>query len=226
MATAIVAGLSMGRKFSCNPSFSTDTIDKVLSIQGYGLPQLSGASSKNSTVAKMSSNLHSGIPVNKRLPAPKALAQHEDTSLSLTTKANCFSNYDHVEESDPDLSSWHDLIVFQKSMLEKQWKLSFNQTAITAAPEENSKKRVIIGSGVSARQRRRSTRSSLNQNDQMIRSNKRKQIHSIISPELLQTHLNGYVKGKVSEDLLPHDEVAQLSKKIKLGLMLEKHKAR
>ncbi|KAH7687120.1 Sigma3 and sigma4 domains of RNA polymerase sigma factors protein [Dioscorea alata] len=197
MATAIVAGLSMG------------------------------ASSKNSTVAKMSSNLHSGIPVNKRLPAPKAIAQHEDTSLSLTTKGNLFSNYDHVEESDPDLSSWHDLIVFQKSMLEKQWKLSFNQTATTAAPEENNKKRVIIGSGVSARQRRRSTRrSSLNQNDQVIRSNNRKQFHSIISPELLQTHLNGYVKGKVSEDLLPHDEVAQLSKKIKLGLMLEKHKAR
>ncbi|KAJ0970947.1 hypothetical protein J5N97_018906 [Dioscorea zingiberensis] len=227
MATAIVAGLNIGRKLLCASSHSIDAVDKLFSIPGYGLAQLSATSSKSTTVAKMSSNLHTDIPVNKHASAPEALTQHEDNSLTLMTKATCCSSYDHVEESNPDLESWYDHIMLQKSMLEKQWKLSLNQRATAASPEGNCKKRVIIRSGLSARQRRRGTRRMyLDHNDYMIRSNKRKQISSIISPELLQSQLNGYVRGKVSEDLLPHDEVAHLSKKIKVGLMLEKHKVR
>ncbi|KAK4384727.1 RNA polymerase sigma factor sigA [Sesamum angolense] len=53
-----------------------------------------------------------------------------------------------------------------------------------------------------------------------------RQWRSIVSPELLQNRLKGYVKGVVSEELLTHAQVVQLSEKIKAGLLLEEHKSR
>ena len=52
------------------------------------------------------------------------------------------------------------------------------------------------------------------------------QLKSKISPELLQHRLKSYVKGLVSEELLSHAEVVNLSEKIKVGLSLEEHKSR
>ncbi|CAB4271786.1 unnamed protein product [Prunus armeniaca] len=53
-----------------------------------------------------------------------------------------------------------------------------------------------------------------------------KPLRAIVSPELLQNRVKGYVKGVLSEDLLTHTEVVRLSKKIKVGLSVEDHKSR
>lgn len=87
-------------------------------------------------------------------------------------------------------------------MLEKQWNL---------APKTDKKIEVTC-SGTSARRRRIDSR--------------RKVVRSIISPQLVHNTLKGYVKGVVSEQLLTHAEVVQLSHKIKAGLALEDRRSR
>lgn len=51
------------------------------------------------------------------------------------------------------------------------------------------------------------------------------QLRSIVSPELFQNRLKGYVKGVVIEEMLFHAKVVNLSEKIKVGLSLDEHKS-
>ncbi|XWS58675.1 hypothetical protein CRYUN_Cryun08bG0055200 [Craigia yunnanensis] len=112
-------------------------------------------------------------------------------------------------------------------MLEKQWTLSFERTVFTESPSRKTHKKIPVTCyGVSARQRRFNTKKKiLSQNKSMIQPNA-KLLRSLISPELLQSRLKGYVNGVVSEELLSHAEVVHLSKKIKAGLSLEEHRLR
>ena len=113
-------------------------------------------------------------------------------------------------------------------MLEKQWTLSFEQTVSTDVPRGKTEKKVpVTCSGVSARQRRMNSKRKIQSKHVFMAQPKiSKQQKPSISPELLQNRLRGYVKGLVSEEILPHSEVVRLSKKIKVGLALEEHKTR
>lgn len=66
----------------------------------------------------------------------------------------------------------------------------------------------------------------LGRKSSVIPTSATKPLRSIIGPELLQNRLKGYVKGVVSEELLTHTEVLQLSKKIQVGLHVEEQKSR
>ena len=156
---------------------------------------------------------------------------------------------EHIEESaassapsNPDFSSEMEdylveaFLLLQKSMLEKQWNLSFYGTVTEEEEEEEEeeddmekkkkkkKKREVISSGISARQRRKMMMMM-----KRSRSNrKRVIINEKIKREFMGTEnrFKGYVKGIVSEELLTHAQVVHLSNKIKAGLFLEDHKSR
>ena len=110
------------------------------------------------------------------------------------------------------------LLLLQKSLLEKQWSLSFERKRQTTT----TKKIPVICSGVSARQRRISARKKTLCKNGGTTSAAARHVRS----ELLQNRLKGYVKGVISEELLTHAEVVHLSKKIKIGLSLDDHKSR
>ena len=129
------------------------------------------------------------------------------------------------EESSNLEYSVEALLLLQKSMLEKQWNLSFEKKVSTR--KTTDKKIPVTCSGVSARQRRMSTkRKSFSKSTSEMQSSINKNLRASISPKLLQNRIKGYVKGVISEDLLTHTEVVRLSKKIKIGLSVEEHKSR
>lgn len=67
---------------------------------------------------------------------------------------------------------------------------------------------------------------ALIKNDSLTQPSATKHTRAVVSPELLQNRLKGYVKGVISDGLLTHAEVIRLSKKIKSGLSLDKQKSR
>ncbi|XVE62363.1 hypothetical protein DITRI_Ditri06bG0112300 [Diplodiscus trichospermus] len=229
MATAAVIGLSTGKRL-LSSSFSYSDIIEKLSVSGdYGHSHYQTSSTKCFIVAKKSSNCNHSLPSsNRRTQSIKALKEHVDTASVISTAEPWFPGSNDLEEASYDVHcSVEALLLLQKSMLEKQWTLSFERTVFTESPSTKTHKKIpVTCSGVSARQRRFNTkRKILTQNKSMIQPNA-KQLRSLISPELLQSRLKGYVKGVVSEDLLSHAEVVRLSKKIKAGLSLEEQRLR
>ncbi|KAK9271808.1 hypothetical protein L1049_002173 [Liquidambar formosana] len=253
MATAAVIGLSAGKRLLTSSLYHSDLITDKLSSSSYvsdhlGLIQhhhLATASAKNAIInAKKSSNYSPPSFPSNRHYSIKALKEHcvDNTSAAVPsstteteteTKPSWFqrSNHYHLDEEETfDVEySVEALLLLQKSMLEKQWNLSFEQA--TNAPSGRGRthnKIPITCSGISARHRRMSTRRKNHfQNSPMVRTNTSKQLTSIVSPELLlHNRLKGYVKGVISEELLTHAEVVRLSNKIKTGLSLEEHKSR
>ncbi|KAE8803849.1 RNA polymerase sigma factor rpoD [Hordeum vulgare] len=126
------------------------------------------------------------------------------------------------------------IILLQRSMLEKQWKLPFEDDDgggdghhgddIDSAEDDDDKSRsssvVVARSGVSARQRRMSGR-------RRGRSKKGSgAVHLSISPELLQSRNRIYLRGTVSKELLTHKQVVHLSKKIKDGIWLQQQRSK
>lgn len=225
MATAAVIGLSAGKRILSTSFYSSDLVDKLFPIPDYGSTQFLATSSKSVIVAKRSPHFGPNVSADRHTQPVKALKEHVDTIVPPTSNT-WFERSDLLEEDDPDLeSSLEVFIMLQKSMLEKQWNLSFNQMRTGVAPGENCQKIEVISSGVSARKRRTSIRRKFsNHNSFMGMLDEGKQLRSTVSPELLQTRIRGYVRGTVSEDLLTHAEVVHLSKKIKTGLSLEEHK--
>ncbi|KAJ6809406.1 RNA polymerase sigma factor sigA [Iris pallida] len=226
MATAAVIGLSAGKRILGTSFYSSDLADKLFPIPDYGSAQFPATSGKSAIVAKRSPHFGPNVSADRHTQRVKALKEHVDTILPPASDT-WFERPDLLEENDPDLeSSLEVFIMLQKSMLEKQWNLSFNQMRTGVAPGENCQKTEVISSGVSARKRRTSIRRrfSSTRDSYMGMLDGGRQLRSTVSPELLQTRLRGYVRGTVSEDLLTHAEVVHLSKKIKTGLSLEEHK--
>eukprot|EP00268_Persea_americana_P050809 TRINITY_DN5561_c0_g1_i6.p1 TRINITY_DN5561_c0_g1~~TRINITY_DN5561_c0_g1_i6.p1 ORF type:complete len:506 (+),score=90.65 TRINITY_DN5561_c0_g1_i6:374-1891(+) len=227
MATAAVIGLSAGKRLLTSSFYSSDLTDKLFSVHDLGVAPFSATSStKNVITAKKSANFGPGFPSNRNAQSLRALKEDVDTSApSMAQTQHPTSDLLEKDENDFE-SSLEVLILLQKSILEKQWNLSFDQTGLLDAAG-GQKKIGVIRSGISARQRRTSlTRRAFKQNASMIPSSKRKHLGSTVSPELLLGHLKGYVKGVISKDLLSHAEVTHLSKKIKAGLSLEKRRLR
>lgn len=139
---------------------------------------------------------------------------------------------DDEGEEDFDVeSSLETLILLQKAMLEMQWNLSFNNQALQMeTPSKIQKKKTdIVRSGLSARERRSNNtrRQCLNPESGVHHLSLSSSRQNIVSQELLQTRLKGYIRGTTSrKDILSHSEVIHLSKKIKVGLSLEDRRKR
>ncbi|XP_021282306.1 RNA polymerase sigma factor sigA isoform X1 [Herrania umbratica] len=229
MATAAVIGLSTGKRLLSSSFSYSDIIEKLSYANDYGSSHHQTSSTKSLIVAKKTSNCNQSLPSsNRRTQSIKALKEHVDTASIVSTAEPLFQGTNDLEEESYNLDcSVEALLLLQKSLLEKQWTLTFERTVFTESPSRKIQKKIpVTCSGVSARQRRFNTkRKILSQNKSIIQPNA-KQLRSLISPELLQSRLKGYVKGVVSEELLSHAEVVRLSKKIKAGLSLEEHRLR
>ncbi|ERM94804.1 RNA polymerase sigma factor sigA [Amborella trichopoda] len=219
MATAAVIGISTGKRL-LRSSFLASDIERVIPIYDFGATQFPAVSHKSFIVSKKSPGFGPNSPSNRQTQYINAIKEHVNAPSSSSSSS--------TTEANPDFeSSLEALILLQKSMLEKQWNLSFDQAGTsTDLCEESCKKLGVISSGASARQRRNSLRRPLNQRAGTVLVRRKKQATPIVSPELLQGHFRGYVKGISNDSLLSHAEVVHLSWKIRAGLSLEEHKSR
>lgn len=229
MATAAAIGVSAGKRLLSSTYHYSDITEKHSYGNDFGSTHYQIAPTKSVIIARKSSNYTPTVPTsNRQSQSIKALKEQIETAPAIAEP--CFQryNFNDLEAESSDLGySVEALLLLQKSMLEKQWNLSFEREVLT----ENSrrpktlKKLAVTCSGVSARQRRIHTkRKVISKTGSAV--SPAMQLKSVISPELLQNRLKGYVKGVLSEELLSHAEVVNLSKKIKVGLSLEEHKIR
>ncbi|XP_076948479.1 RNA polymerase sigma factor sigA-like [Bidens hawaiensis] len=210
MATNAVIGLRAGERFLTSSSYYSEVCEKLSCSSNLGftfIPTTTSITSKKSSL------------VNKRdTHSTRAVKEHVDTAIDAASTTDQWAHrFDFLNEevSEHEYSSVDALLLLHKSLLEKQWTLLTEET-ITI--EKNNKK-VVTGSGVSARRRR------LNAQNKTSSVNESKHLRSMISPELLQNYQKGYLKGVKAEALLTHSEVVALSEKIKIGLQLEEEKS-
>lgn len=227
MASPAVIGLSAGKRL-LSSSYYSDITEKLSCGYDYGSTYHQAASTKNVITANKSSNNSTSFLSNQHTRSLKAQKEHVNTASEPSIAEVWLQRLNHLEEDRSHSEfSVEALLLLQKSMLEKQWNLS-TETVITDGKRENTHKKMqVTGSGTSARRRRIDTRRKvLRQNSSMIQLSTSKKLKCIIRPELLQNRLKGYVKGVISDELLTHSEVVQLSKIIKTGLYLEEQKSR
>lgn len=230
MATAAVIGLSGGKRLLSSSYHYSDIIEKFSHAScDFGSTQYQLPPSKSVIVAKKSSKYTPTFPPSERQQnqSIKALKEHVVDSAVHADSEQWFQGYNsndfEVESSDMDYSL-DALLLLQKSMLEKQWSLSFERKVLSenSRREKIRRKVSVTCSGVSARQRRMTTKRKIAAKS----GSAVMQLRSTINPELIQNRLKGYVKGVVSDELLSHAEVVKLSEKIKAGLSLDEHKSR
>ncbi|CAD5195695.1 unnamed protein product [Musa acuminata subsp. malaccensis] len=212
MATSAVVGLSTGKRLLTSSFCPTDLAEKLFPILDQTTLPFPTASTKSVVVAQKPSPFRPNAPPTRHVPIIKALKEHVHT----------------LAPSPTDLeSSLEALILLQKSMLEKQWELPFTQMTTVAAPGNGCRVPEIARSGISARERRMiSRRKCIGHRDAMAPASRVRQLRSCVSPELLNSDASGYVRGTVSESLLTHAEVVNLSKKIRAGMRVEEHRSR
>ncbi|WMV20933.1 hypothetical protein MTR67_014318 [Solanum verrucosum] len=230
MATTAVIGLSAGKRLLSSSFYYSDLNEKLSCSSDHSLPCHQVPSVKNVITAKKSSDYSPSCVSSRKLQSVKALKEHVDIASDPSDVQSWFERFEQlqIESDDEDDDSVEAFLLLQKSMLEKQWNLSAEET-LTASPqhEKNCKKLHITCSGTSARRRRMDSRQRvLGPKSSATPISATKPLRSIIGPELLQNRLKGYVKGVVSEELLTHTEVLQLSKKIQVGLHVEEQKSR
>ncbi|KAL0400439.1 UNVERIFIED_CONTAM: RNA polymerase sigma factor sigA [Sesamum latifolium] len=222
--TAAVIGLSTGKRLLLSSTFYySDLSDKLACTTD---PYYQISSTKNAITAKKSSNFIS----NRRPPSVRALKEHVDTASNNCTLEPWLihgSSLSSDETTDPEYLV-DAVLLLQKSMLEKQWNLSAENTTKAVIPKDRARNKIeVTCSGTSARRRRMDSRKKvLGRKLPASQPTTSRQWRSIVSPELLQNRLKGYVKGVISEELLTHAQVVQLSEKIKAGLLLEEQKSR
>ncbi|KAF5442615.1 hypothetical protein F2P56_035255 [Juglans regia] len=230
MATTAVIGLSAGKRLLSSSYHYSDLTEKLPFVNDNALAQYQITSTKKVISSKKSSNFGPSFPsAIRQAESIKAVKEDVDIISSPSTAEPWFQRPNNLEEesSDPDYLV-EALLLLQRSMLEKQWNLSFEQKVLTDSARGKSHRKISVTcSGVSARQRRMKARKKvLNKTGYVVPPYTGKQLRSLISPELLQNHSRGYVNGVVSEELLTHADVVCLSKKIGAGLSLEEHKLR
>ena len=131
-----------------------------------------------------------------------------------------------MEPFTHDEFSLESIILLQRSMLEKQWQLPFEDDDHTEEDDGSTRRTssvvVVARSGVSARQRRMSSR----RRGRSKNGGGAAAAHLSISPELLQSRNRIYLRGTVSKELLTHKQVVHLSKKIKDGIWLQQQRSK
>ncbi|CAA7406459.1 unnamed protein product [Spirodela intermedia] len=221
MATAAVIGLPAGKRLLTTPFCPSDLSEKFFSPD-HGSGQFSAAAfARNFIVAKKTPELgQSTAHCQMQTRAIKALEEYVGAFSALSQQ----SSVSHKEDDRNAELPLEALLLLQKSLLEKQWNLSLDQPF---SLETARKQPGVVRSGVSARQRRTSTRKrGSNQGVVVGALRKRKQPAAAVSPELLQNRPRGYIRGAISDGLLTHAEVVSLSEKIKAGIFLEEHKSK
>ncbi|KAL1362466.1 hypothetical protein HN51_010719 [Arachis hypogaea] len=233
MATAAVIGLSGGKRILSSSYHYSDVTEKLSFGTDFGSTHYQIVPTKSVIIAKKPSNYTPTFAAsNRQNQSIKALQEHVDAEAAGTSDPSWFQGFSSSDlelESSEMGYSVEALLLLQKSMLEKQWNLSFERDVLNehSRMDKSRRKVAVTCSGVSARQRRMNTkRKASGKTSAMIEPCTAMQLRSAISPELLQYRLKGYVKGVVSEQLLSHAEVVNLSEKIKAGLSLEEHKSR
>ncbi|XP_028752385.1 RNA polymerase sigma factor sigA isoform X2 [Neltuma alba] len=229
MAIAAVIGVSAGKRLLSSTYHFSDITEKLSHGNDNGSAHYQITTTKSVIVAKKSANYAPTLPTsNRQSQSTKSLKEHIDNDPAIPEPWFQRHNYNDLEVESSDLGySVEALLLLQKSMLEKQWNLSFEREVLTehSRKQKTLKKVAVTCSGVSARQRRINIkRNSISKTGYAVCP--ASQPKSVINPELLQNRLKGYVKGVVSEELLSHAEVVNLSEKIKVGLFLEEHKTR
>lgn len=225
MATAAVIGLSAGKRPLTSSFHYSDLTEKL----SYVTDNCQAASQKNVITAKKTSNYSPSYQSSRQGESIKAIKEHVDGVSTVSTSERWLQRLDSLEEGslDPE-SSVEALLLLQKSILEKQWTLSFENTILADLPKEKfHKKMQVTSSGVSARLRRlNSKKRTQNQKSSIKQSGTKKLRGSTLSLELLPNHLKGYVRGVTNDELLSHAEVVVLSEKIKVGISLDEQRAR
>ncbi|XP_076927890.1 RNA polymerase sigma factor sigA-like [Bidens hawaiensis] len=209
--------LSTGNRLLASYSFYADTTDKLscrIDNNGFTFVFV-----KNVITAKRSSN-YNPSPISNRDKQPLN-ANHAATDANVSSCTDQRVRIiDHFETQGPKHElSVEALLLLQKSLLEKQWKISTERNINT---EKNSKKIHVTGSQISARRRRIDAREKLKKCLSVNKDVSVELLKSSIDTDLLQNQF----KGIKNEVLLTHSEVNVLSKKIKVGLLLEEQKSR
>ncbi|WVZ03841.1 hypothetical protein V8G54_024647 [Vigna mungo] len=225
MASAAVIGLSGGKRLLGSLYHYSDIIEKLSYGSDFGSTQYQIVSTKSVIVAKKSSNYTPTFPAsNRQNQSIKALKEHVDDAATVAEPWFQSSSSNDLDEESSEMGySVEALLLLQKSMLEKQWSLSFEREVLTERYSKAKIRRKVAAvtcSGVSARQRRMNAKRKT-----VVKACGAVPLKSKISPERVQNRVKGYVKGVVSEELLSHAEVVSLSEKIKVGLSLEEHKS-
>ncbi|KAJ1267440.1 hypothetical protein BS78_07G056000 [Paspalum vaginatum] len=225
-ATPAVIGLSAGNRLLAT-SFDLAPPDAHPSLQfAPAAPKLTVVAHR----APASSSTHAG---HARAHAVRALRNHSAPALAPplapalpADPASAGPELDSELEFDFECSL-EAIVLLQRSMLEKQWELPFEDDVSSAEDEDegerdeveglfNKAAAVVARSGVSARQRRMSGRRR--------GAAGRKSVS--VSPELMQSRNRIYLRGTVSKELLTHKQVVQLSKKIKDGIWLQHQRSK
>ncbi|WOL05501.1 hypothetical protein Cni_G14230 [Canna indica] len=222
MASAAVIGLSTGKRLLSSSFCPCDLTEKLFPVADQSLLPFSVASSKGIIVSQKFSRFGSNGPLTRHKQSINAIKEH------VNTLAPSSSDTWSEQPDQPDLeSSLEIFILLQKSMLEKQWELPFMEMTTVAAPGKSRRMSEITRSGISARERRMiDRRKCFGHKDNVAPASGEKQIGSSVSPELLRSDVSGYVRGTVSENLLTHAEVVNLSKKIKIGIRLQDQRSK
>ncbi|RVW67178.1 RNA polymerase sigma factor sigA [Vitis vinifera] len=199
MGTAAVIGLSAGNRLLASSHHYSDVAEKLSSyVNDVGFPHHPSPPPKNLISAKKPSNYTPSS--NRSIQSMKALKEHvESASAPSTADPDLSSSSSEVEDEEYLVEAF---LLLQKSMLEKQWNLSFVGTVVGKEEERRRrrKRRRIWG----RKQGRRGGKSHV----------------------LGHRPGRGGLVGVVSEELLTHAQVVLLSNKIKAGLLLEDHKSR
>lgn len=213
MATTAVVGLNAGKRLLSSSFYYSDVTEKFLSVNDLCSSQYyyhiastrSGITAKKTSSSSSSSNYSPSFHSSSRhTQSAKALKESVDVVQQWLPPGSDqeLEEESHEYEDDDTVEA---LLLLQRSLLEKQWNLSF---------EKKKKKIPVTCSGISARQRRMGAKKKTN--------------IKVVNSDLFQNNRvkGGYVKGVISDDVLSHAEVVRLSKKIKSGLRLDEHKSR
>ncbi|CAN1271620.1 RNA polymerase sigma factor sigA [Linum perenne] len=239
MSTAAVIGLTPGKRL-LNSSFfyCSDPPEKLYNANTEHTRSFMVARSSASSSSSSSNYGHGYKPSKPSTHSIKALKDHVVDTASLPSTTSTWIDFeyeggDDEEEGEEEESFDLDmeaLVLLQKSLLEKQWNISFETTDDKKRGVKKKKEEVTVtSSGVSARQRRvNRKREVAAEGNSRGGLNAAMAMHAGFTPELMNKRLGrGYMNGgSVSEEYLTHAEVVHLSSIIKAGLVLEERQSR
>ncbi|CAB4302224.1 unnamed protein product [Prunus armeniaca] len=134
MATAAVIGLSTGKRLLNSSFYYSDITEKLFHLNDHhGFLHCHLSSTKNVVTARKPSNCSSRFPSSNRpQQSIRALKEHVHTaSAPSSATQQWFQELNDLEEESSDLEySVEALLLLQKSMLEKQWNLSFEKKVL------------------------------------------------------------------------------------------------
>jgi RNA polymerase primary sigma factor len=220
-ATPAVIGLSAGNRLLAASFGAADLAPADAHPSLQFAPKLA-------VVAHSRASAASSPAARARAHAVRALRNHSAPALAPPPPAADPAAPTPELDADAEFeSSLEAIVLLQRSMLEKQWELPFEDDVSAAEDEEDEQHEhekslgraaavVVARSGMSARQRRMSGR----------RRGAAGRKSVAISPELMQSRNRIYLRGTVSKELLTHKQVVHLSKKIKDGIWLQHQRSK